>query len=203
MSGLYNKMLGNSLKTYTFNKTDVSIINQKPLSSLSETLVIPLFDAKVIDPVALEVEEKDKPTVESALNKLLEGVTLSELNEKRISLATCSGVATGLKNVIFILLENSQQLTKEKLEKHVRDVLLKAEEQKLGAVSFCRLVKSGNIGISNVDVGQSCAKVIREHCNKVHGDDNPPLSHIFFVCSDSAYNNELLRAFDTASTAAV
>jgi len=195
VEGLYNKLLGNSLKSYKVGKTDIDIINQKPLSALSECLVIPVFETFSVDPVVLEVEEADKPTLLGPLNKLLEGV-VPELKEKRVAYTSCSGIAMNLKHIIFLAVDSNQSFTKDKLAAQIVSALNVATQHKLSAVSFSKLCKGGQIGISLPDVSTGIAQGCKQHLSTPPADMG--LQRVFFTSADTGYNNELLRAFDAA-----
>ena len=206
IEGMYNKALGNSLKTYKIRKTEVTIISQKPLHSLSENLVIPLFELRVetevnfiVDLAGMECEDSEKSSFGAELAKLIPGEVTTQLKAHSVAVVNLerfSQFPFNLSKIIFVLVEKSKNFAREVLPKVLNLIFSTAESRNMVELTIGRLNKVGTIGSNDTEISIQIAKELIKFLTTPN-DKESQLRRIFFTSNSRQLDMELVNAMDT------
>jgi len=193
----------NKLKSYKMFDTEIIIVQEPPLKSSFDNLVLPLSERFIFDASVLELpaETKDKGrdqiqrlVIDSFKEKLIEKQGIAEYCLEGIYV---DQMIRGITKIIFVRLPNCQNFAKDFLAEILLGAIKLATELRYEYIVFPRLHKGLPFcGNSNAQIAEVTASTLCFKFNRQPELQEFVLQKIYFVSAEAGYLKDLIASFD-------
>lgn len=198
-SPVHIPLLSASLKTYKFQETKIDVLEKNLFDAKVQNIFIPVSESLKFDATQFDIPQEQKANFEKEVEKLINDHQV-EINKQNIVNVAIENPKDDFplrqfKNIMFFKVPNA---TNDTISMVIVNITKRAEELKFDHLAVPRIQKTGQIGANDTEIAKVIAKTVYNKYNKAPVQGEVHVPRLAFFCTDSKWNQELIKAFEEA-----